>query len=238
MSETQGRALKLVNVLRNKVNNQGFVDVLDINHLNPKGGIESRSIIDDIMELVFFMNEQAVVLDEWRESLIQLLIKSMMDEDESEELKGDEFEITVTDQEVVERIMTALRGLIADREETLTGVVNNLVKSDLDTDLKRPGAGQDMLRQMVAKKESLKPKDLGGHLRAHITALRNVALNLKMKEESGSTRAKLERVFVEAEMKKAQDILASQVKININLTRHVCLMVVLWISYSNYLQGG
>lgn len=221
MHETRTKALKLINSLKNKAEKQKFVEIPDIDPPSGRGGIESRTHLDNICELTNALNEQVITLDKWRENLVQLLIKSMMDEDENEneELKGDEFEVSVMEQELSERYMTAIRGLIADREEALQGLPNALVKHDIQTDLSRAGSYQDFLRELIAKKEMLKPKKGLRFLRVHITELRGVVANLKARDQSGNSRARVEKALVEAELKRVQETMTSHTKINADLAR-------------------
>lgn len=223
MQETRNKALKLVNSLRQKVDKQEFVEVPDMDPTSTKGGIESRPHLDDICELTDALNQQAIMVDKWREKLVQLLIKPMMDEDDDGDDQGDEFELSVMEQELSERYMTAIRALIADREEALQGLPNYLVKHDIATDLARPGTYQNLLRELIAEKDILKPRPEFKFLRAHITALRGVVTNLKAQAQSGNTRADIERAFTEAELKKVQATLTKHTKINADLARYLVL---------------
>lgn len=219
MCETQSKALKLVNNLRYKADKQEFVEVPDIDPTSAKGGIESRPHLDNINELSYVLNQQVITLDKWREELVQLLVKPMMDESDTEKSQGNEFEVSVMDQELSERYMTAIRALIADREEALQGLPNSLVKHDIATDLARSGTYQGFLCELIAMRDTLKPNPELKFLRAHITALRGVVGNLKTRAQSGNLRADNERAFAEAELKKVQATLTTHTRINADLAR-------------------
>lgn len=238
MHETQSRALKLINNLRYKADKQEFVEVPDMDPTSTKGGIESRPHLDNIYELTEALNQQAATVDTWREKLVQLLIKPMMDEDGNDENKGDEFEVSVMEQELSERYMTAIRALIADREEALQGLPNQLVKHDIATDLARPGTYQNFLRELIAERDMLKPRPEFKFLRAHITALRGVISNLKTRTQSGNTRVDMERAFAEAELKKVQATLTKHSKINADLARYLSSDYFTCIWCPDHLQGG
>lgn len=184
-----------------------------------KGGIESRPHLDNIYELTCALNQQVITLDKWREELVQLLVKPMMDEDNTKQSQGNEFEVSVMEQELSERYMTAVRALIADREEALQGLPNSLVKHDIATDLARSGTYQSFLRELIAERDTLKPNPELKFLRAHITALRGAVANLKTRAQSGNIRADNERAFAEAELKKVQAALVAHTKINADLAR-------------------
>lgn len=216
--------MKLINNLRYKADKQEFVEVPDMDLASTKGGIESRSHLDNIYELTCALNQQAITLDKWREKLVQLLVKPMMDEDDNEEDQGNEFEVSVMEQELSERYMTAIRALIADREEALQGIPNSLVKHDIATDLTRAGTYQGFLRERIAERNMLKPRPEFGFLRVHITTLRGMVANLKTRAQNGNTRPENsrlenERTFAEAELKKIQAALITHTKINADLAR-------------------
>lgn len=208
-----------MNNLRHKVDAQEFVEVPDMDLTSTKGGIESRPHLDNIFGLTYALNEQVITLDKWREKLVQLLVKPMMDEDDNGEDQGNEFEVSVMEQELSERYMTAIRALIADREEALQGLANPLVRHDIATDLARPGTYQSFLRELITERDMLKPDPEFKCLRVHVAALRGVIANLKTRAQSGNVRADIERAFAEAELKKAQATLVAHTKINADLAR-------------------
>lgn len=206
-------------ILREKVSRQEFVEVPDIDPPSTRGGIEGRTHLDNIFELTNALNEQVITLDKWRESLVHLLTKPIMDEGKGEEATGDELMESVVEQELAERYMTAVRALIADREEAFQGLANVLVKHDIQTDLARAGDCQDFFRGLMREKEKLKPKKELRFLRAHIIELRGVLANLKFRAQSGNTRANMEKAFVEAELKKVHETFVVHTKINADLAR-------------------
>jgi E3 ubiquitin-protein ligase SHPRH len=68
------------------------------------------------------LDAQANQIDEWREHLIQILLRPLVDEDDGLEVNGDEYEESTKLQDEVMVYVHALRTMIADRHKYLTGM--------------------------------------------------------------------------------------------------------------------
>lgn len=99
MREARAQATRLMDVVQKKANAQAFVEIPPFESLGGGGGIESRRIFEAMDELSEQLDNQAALIDEWREKLIQLLLKPLVDSEDDQELKGDEFEVSVEEQE-------------------------------------------------------------------------------------------------------------------------------------------
>ncbi len=106
---------------------QTFVQIPEFSN-PPKGGLQSHRIMESLDQLAAALDVQANMLDEWREKTIQFLLRPLVDEDEDVEITGDEYEDSTKTQDEVVVYVQALRTVIADRHDALTGQENNLVR--------------------------------------------------------------------------------------------------------------
>ncbi|KAF8245340.1 hypothetical protein K440DRAFT_555895 [Wilcoxina mikolae CBS 423.85] len=218
MHETRTRALTFISAFNKKKEDQSFAEVPDIDPPEGAGGIECQTILDNIVNLADVLNEQANLFDEWREKLISLLVEKLVDQDDDEELQGNEVEVSVERQEESYAYMTAIRALLADREESLTEIHNLLIEQDQATALQRPSKIHSQLfTQLIANKDRVNPlhgHTLHGHksMKRLLNELRMLVNDLKQAEEGGSKRAQLERAVAEQEYKKLQKMMAIQTK--------------------------
>lgn len=85
-----------------KARAQSFVTIPEVEALRQIGGLESKRLEEKLAVLGAALNEQANILDEWREEVVQLLMRPLVDEDESE-VKGDEYDASTLEQDKRER---------------------------------------------------------------------------------------------------------------------------------------
>ncbi len=95
-----------------------------------KKGLESRRVADALEELMMALDEQAVKVDDWREHVIQLLSKPLVDE-ENDEITGEEYEQSTKLQDEILVYLQILRIAIADRQAAVTGQKNFLVEHEM-----------------------------------------------------------------------------------------------------------
>jgi len=103
---------------------QAFVQIPEFPSSPPKGGIESRRIMEQLDALATALDAQANILDDWREQTVQFLLRPLVDEEDGVEITGDEYENSTKTQEEVMIFVQALRAVIADRHD---GTSDNLV---------------------------------------------------------------------------------------------------------------
>lgn len=113
-----------------KAKSQSFVKVPEFPANPPKGGLESRRILEQLDELGVALDTQANQLDEWREKIIQYLLRPLVDEDDGLDVTGEEYEESTKIQDEVGSYVQALRAIITDRYEVLTGQKSDLTKAD------------------------------------------------------------------------------------------------------------
>ena len=159
------------------------------------GGIESRDAIRKAWQLCDALNNQAETLDEWREELVKLLLLPLVDQEEGE-LQGDEYETSTKQQDKVYIYVEAIRALVADRRDALTGEVNILVRDEMNRSLglanKGEGHAPELALQMLTKRLELKPKEELRSIRGIIAELGAIKTTLKGQEERGNSRTKAE----------------------------------------------
>ena len=212
--ESRTKALRFISAINKKKEEQLFAEVPDIDP--PKegaGGIESQPILDGVGELADVLNNQVILFDEWREKLIAHLLEPLVDQDDDMELEGNELEVSAEKQEESYAYMSALRALLADREESLTEVHNLLIEQDMQTALAQPQKiHPDLFPQLFAEVKKNNPADGHKSMRHLLNQLRVLINDLRQSEESGSKRAQLERAVAEMEYKRLQKMMAVQTK--------------------------
>jgi E3 ubiquitin-protein ligase SHPRH len=213
MNETRSNALRVMNRLSEKKETQSFVEVPDFNPPGEQsGGIESQTILNNIATLADALNNQVMLFDEWREILIGLSLEPLVDDD-SEEIKGDELEVSVEKQEEGYAYMSAIRALLADREEALTEVHNMLIEQDTRTAMNRPSKIHlSLFTELMAAKDKVNPLNEYKSMKCLMNDLRMLISSFKSAEEDGSKRAQLERALAESEYKRLQNIVTIQTK--------------------------
>ena len=219
MQETRSRAIKYIAVLEEKKDRQEFVEVLDIEPpAEGSGGIETGVILDGIRDLANVLNDQVVLLDDWREKLIALLTEPLVDDDTGRELEGNEVEVSVEKQEESYAYMSAIRALVADRDESLTNIHNSLIAQDTRSALERPSKiHAELFRPLIAEKNRVNPLQSSKSMKRLNNELRALITTLKTAEDRGDKRAKLERTIAEQEQQALQKEMTTQVKACVEL---------------------
>ncbi|KAF8468979.1 SNF2 family N-terminal domain-containing protein [Kalaharituber pfeilii] len=186
--------------------------------LELRGGIETQTILEELQSIQDELNVQANHLDGWREQLIQILITPLVDQ--NEDAKGDEFEESVNKQAEGFAYMEALKTVVADREQALSGRRNMLVEEDLARALARDETYTDLLKKLIMQRNSFKPQ-LRQPMKALLSRLRTVIATLKSEEIHGNHRAEMERKLAEEVMKQAQATFNAQAKATSKLEREL-----------------
>ncbi|KAK6529100.1 hypothetical protein TWF694_004317 [Orbilia ellipsospora] len=225
MSEPENNVIKRIDTLKNRTEKQEFVTIPDFDVKSQKGGIESSSVVEDIQILAEKLNEQAEVLDEWREKLIQLLQLPLIDQEERDDLEGDELQQSAEAQDEGFLYVALLRVVIADRAQALTGITSNLAVAEIRTAQMR-AEGQDekhkdLFQDLRAKREDVRPitvdenidagtSALEFSMRGLVSKLRRIANNAR--EGTSSTRSKVEAGLINETLKKLAPLVAEQEK--------------------------
>ncbi|KAH0605121.1 uncharacterized protein H6S33_005103 [Morchella sextelata] len=221
--ETRSRALKFLDTLRTRANTRRFAAIAAIPACNTNCGIETQTLLYDMTDIATTLNAQADLITQWRTQLLELLAKPILDEDtndDDEKDRGNEFEISVSDQELSERLMTGIRVLLADRAEALSGEASNaLIRHDIQADLARKGLHQTFFVEMMARRESVRlPAQVGCRsLKAGIAELRHKVAGFR----GGGGRLAMQRELVEEELKVLGEVVGTQVEVNKKLSNEI-----------------
>lgn len=221
LDESRRKAERLMKKISDAASKQSFAVIPEYKNVD-KRGIESRAVVQDLEILAAGLNEQADQLDDWREHVIQLLLKALVDEDDEVEITGDEYEDSTKLMEEIVVYIQILRAAIADREEAVTGQTNELVKHEARVSLQQAFTGEgpfpEKVMELFAVRDRIKPKpekdvaDLRS-LRAVVAKLRTATVKLRHDVASGSNRAKLELDIVTEQLRATQKQLSEQQKV-------------------------
>lgn len=218
------KASRLMRKVSKKAASQAFVEIPEF--ADPKiSGIESRRPLEQFQMLGAALDAQANQLDEWREKTIQYLLRPLVDEDEGVEITGDEYEESTKTQDEVMVYISALRAVIEDRFDALTGQDNILIKGDVRTALKLAkdgeGAFPEKVIELYKTRKAVKPTRDMSSLRGIFSELRSISTTLKTDAENGNSRAMHELSILEPERVKVQKQLTDQTKAVVALRQEV-----------------
>lgn len=219
------KADKLMRKISKRAATQTFVQVPEFSSNPPRGGLESRRIMEQLDTLAIALDAQANKLDEWREQTVQFLLRSLVDEDEGIEITGDEYEESTKTQDEVMVYVEALRAVIADRHDALTGQENQLIAHEVKTSLRLANDGDgpfpEKTLELLNIRAQVKPtKDIGS-IRGIVAELRALATSLRPDAENGSMRAQNELSIVEKQLKATQKQFNEQTKVTTALEKEV-----------------
>lgn len=222
--ETRTKALTSMGLISEKAQNHSFVELPQMVPLSCQGGIESRNIMTKLDALLAIIDCQAAQLDEWRGKTIELLLLPLVDEEESD-LQGDEYETSTKQQDEVYVYVDALRAIIADRHDILTGQTNTRVEHEIKfaLDQAKEGIGHspELLKKLLSVRRALKSPPGLGSVRGIITQLRELKTELRGQMQKVSTRASAELAIVDVTLHKLHGIANDQTKAVNSLDREL-----------------
>lgn len=183
--------------LAKSASSQSFEQIPEFPSEFVKGGIESRRILEQLNDLAGTLDAQANQLDEWREVTIQFLLRPLVDdESNTADITGEEYEESTKTQDEVMVYVQALRAMIEDRHDALTGQENILVSHEVKTAVKlakdKEGACPTKVLELLGIRGKLKPRADAGSIRAVISDLRALSNTLKIDSERVSTMIAIE----------------------------------------------
>ncbi|KFG85264.1 putative SNF2 family helicase/ATPase [Metarhizium anisopliae] len=210
LGESNRKATRLMNRISRKAASRTFVDIPELSTI-PEKGIESSRIVDDLEILYDELNKQADVIDGWREEVVQLLLKPLVDEDDDVETTGEELGDSAKFQDLLMVYVTTLRAAIADRQDAISGQTNELAKHETETSLRLARAGEGpapvKMVQMLRLRAEIKPKMAHSSMRGAVSEFRG--LQSRLSRDTATTS----REAVEAKMASDQ-LKATQTEIN------------------------
>ncbi|KAK8017659.1 SNF2 family N-terminal domain-containing protein [Apiospora rasikravindrae] len=215
LQEAHDKAAKHMTKLSEDAATQSFVEMPEFQFIVHKG-LESRRVLENLEELGGVLDEQANLIDDWREQVIQILVRPLVDEDGEAEITGEEYEDSTKIQDDLMVYTHVLRAVIADRQDILTGLFNERVKHETKVAerLAKDGEGPnpEMLLELLKSRMEIKPRPGMGSFRAVVTNLRELATKLRHDVTNGSQRAQVELEIVQEQLKLAQDQIGAQTK--------------------------
>ena len=180
------------------------------------------------------MQSQAKRLGEWREKTANLLLMPLVDEEKTD-LKGDEYEISTKQQDEVYVYVDALRALIADRHDMITGQQNELIKHEMNVAFKQAQEGQghspELLIRLLTIRNGLLPRNGSGSVRSLITEIREFKTALRSATEKGNSRAAAEILIVNGALEKLHRMSTEQTKVRLLDFNYYCLVLDLEINH-------
>ena len=207
------RAEAYMNSVKDKLRNKSYVTLPSIKIPDDHGGIESGNLVGRSSNLLRALNDGASQMDEWRETLIGLLLLPLVDEDDAQ-LQGNEYEASKTQQEAVYVYMDALRALVADRHEVLTGQKNERVDHEMRFALEKANRGEGhaplLLIRLLSIRERLKLARSMCSIRGIVTELRDLKASFRSQAENGNTRASAELAVVHNTLQTLHDVSVKQ----------------------------
>lgn len=204
LKEVFRRNTKPMQRLAKRASSADFLTIPEFKTNIQKGGIESRRLLEQLDQLAAALDAQANQLDDWREVTIQYLLQPLVDEEEAIEMTGEEYtQSAELQQEIVIHVL-ALRAVIEDRHDALSGDENQLVKHEVKTAIEQAKADEGPLPQraleLLQARTELKPSEAMGSVRGILSELKTLSSQLKIEVTKGSSRAANELVIVEKNM--------------------------------------
>lgn len=116
LSETAKKAERLMT----KIQHGTLIRLTPPRDLESLGGIESRRIVEKSDELFDVISSQLKVLEEWRKTIVTLLLKPLVD-DEQQDTTGEEYENSTKQQDELFVYFDAFKAVSADVNTYITG---------------------------------------------------------------------------------------------------------------------
>jgi E3 ubiquitin-protein ligase SHPRH len=225
LSETNRKVTRYINLVREKVEGKGLVEIPEMSLDVEEGGIESRRIVDRVDEYCDIMNKQAAQFIKWRGCMSKLLLQPLIDEEDGAELQGDEYESSTKHQDELYVYMEALRVMFANLHDSVNGQTNVLIAHEIRQGLEmaRQGGGPSpelYISVMNTCKELAVPMEIGS-LRDILSELRSLVTSLGGQEIRGSSRARAELVIVNGILRDVGKTFSVHTKILSTLEREV-----------------
>ncbi|VBB75674.1 Putative SNF2 family helicase/ATPase [Podospora comata] len=207
LQESHKKATKLMEHLAHRAAEQNFAEIPEFKPPS-QSGLETSRIVDALTDIGGALDEQANQIDEWREHVIQLLLKPLVDED-NDEVTGEEYEQSTKLQDEILVYLQVLRTALADRSAAVTGQKNFLVEHETKVAARMAAEGDgpfpEKLLQLLAESQAIKPPFVEGQalssLRGVVSELRGLTLKLRQDTASGSARAAAELEIADALLK-------------------------------------
>ncbi|KAH7033297.1 SNF2 family N-terminal domain-containing protein [Microdochium trichocladiopsis] len=215
LHEAHAKATRLMRDIAEDAASQNFIEIPEFK-ASALQGIESRRTLSNLEQLGGALDEQANLVDEWRENVIQLLLRPLVDEEAEAEVTGEEYQDSTQIQDDLMAYTLVLRAAIADRQDALSGLQNDRVRYETQFAERQAKDGEgpapERTLALLQQRNEIKPKPDEGSLRGVITDLRELATKLRHDAANGSTRARNELVIVQKQLHLTQEQINEQTK--------------------------
>ncbi|KJZ75564.1 hypothetical protein HIM_05027 [Hirsutella minnesotensis 3608] len=222
LQESNSKASRHMTKIAQNAQQQTFTEIPEL-VVKAERGIESGEIADRLDILYGELNEQANVIDEWREEVVQLLLRPLVDEEDDIETTGEEFADSTKFQDLLLVYYQALQAAIADRMDAISGQQNELVKHEVETALRlarqQGGPAPDMMLEMLQRRAELKPK-APISMRGSIGEFRSLQTRMR-DDESADSREAIESRIAAEQLKATQAQLTQQNKAAVSLEAEI-----------------
>ncbi|KAG4304715.1 hypothetical protein PORY_001768 [Pneumocystis oryctolagi] len=216
LSETESKAIFLMNKLSERIKNHKFTDVSKLSTSDLIGNIHSGRIVKSLQSLLEKLNQQAEKITEWRQKIIELSLSDLVDHNK-EDVSGEEYIKSLDIMEDAYQYQEVLRSAVASRIETITGQKSFLTIVETQTRLINE---QTQLKlQLTSVAEELQPEPN--------LSLKSIIDNLSSKQtkdvnlEERNKKIHQEKDTLGPEVYRLLEILKNQTKITCNLEKEI-----------------
>ncbi|KAI1096887.1 SNF2 family N-terminal domain-containing protein [Rostrohypoxylon terebratum] len=215
LHEIRTKVMSSIARIQEKAAEQSFAEIPQIT-FPAFHGLESRQFLDNFQMLAAALNEQASLVDELREAIIQMLARPLVDEEAESEVTGEEYDDSAKLQDELMVYTLVLRAAIADRQDAVSGLQNERVKYDTRFAERQAKEGKghapEKVLELLKRRQEFKPDPEWGSFRGIVTSLRELATKLRHEADSGKNRARIELEIVESQLYLVQTHGTSQSK--------------------------
>ncbi|QIX00054.1 hypothetical protein AMS68_005571 [Peltaster fructicola] len=201
-----------------------MVKLPTLEDLEDMGGIESRRIVTNSYPLFDTIRDIGPYIIAWREKIVEILSKSLVDEDDTgNEITGDEYEESTKQQDALYVYLDALKALHADLNRCITGETAPLIDHEAQTlirtakqwldpeipdELKQQPHSPELLLELFKIRQGFRSKlDQVGSIRGLIAEARHIGEPATL-----GTRAAVESELAQKMLKSLQDIMRAYTK--------------------------
>jgi E3 ubiquitin-protein ligase SHPRH len=225
LKDVARKVRRYIKVLDDKANHNSFIMIPMMKAQLPTLGIEARRLFERLEDFCDAMNENREQFNEWRDAMLKLLRQSLIDEEKTGELEGNEYETSTKHQDEMYVYMEGLRVMFADRHDALTGQTNFLINHEVKVGVAEArdgnGPSPELYLKIMGTRDKLKPEADLGSLRGIISDMRSLATSLDWQANEGSTRARAEAVIVNEALEHVSKTSAEQAKAIAGLDKEV-----------------
>ena len=222
--ESRKKTDVLITKVKGKAQEQSFIDIPAILPLKTLSGIETRPFYERMRALLASMQRQTTQLLAWRAKATELLTLPLVDEEDAD-IQGDEYEASTKQQDEVYVHIDALRAVVSDRHDVLTGQTNTLINHEMGIAFAEAKEGRghspQLLMQLLNRRQELKPANEVGSVRGMITELRELKTNLRGSVERSNARAAAESIIVDSLLQHLHQVSREQTKVMAALDKEI-----------------